>query len=106
MATTSTVGNRLLTSWLCPSTDQLKKSNRGFSFLNDEPLDMRMSSTGITAAEILNSWDEHAIELILRGFGDEKSRGDCRKEKNQPLRHLICPCQSCGKERGQDSPRH
>ena len=33
---------------------------------------MRMSDEGITAADILNSWDEHAIELILRGFGEEK----------------------------------
>ncbi len=35
-----------------------------------------MSNTGLTAADILNSWDEHAIELILRGFGEEK---DSRK---------------------------
>jgi len=58
------------------SSDQLSPpaggSGRGFSFLRDEPLDMRMSGTGPTAADILNSWDEHAIELILRGFGEEK----------------------------------
>lgn len=54
------------------SSDQLEQTGRGFSFLRDEPLDMRMSKQGITAANILNSWDEHAIELILRGFGEEK----------------------------------
>src|SRR3989338_8636775 len=60
------------------STDQFEESDlpaqigRGFSFLRDEPLDMRMSREGPTAAYILNSWDEHAIELILRGFGEEK----------------------------------
>ena len=53
------------------SSDQLE-SGRGFSFQRDEPLDMRMSGKGPTAADILNSWDEHAIELILRGFGEEK----------------------------------
>lgn len=53
------------------SSDQLL-SGRGFSFLHDEPLDMRMSQKGITAADILNSWDESAIELILRGFGEER----------------------------------
>ncbi|MDP3763239.1 MAG: 16S rRNA (cytosine(1402)-N(4))-methyltransferase RsmH [bacterium] len=55
------------------SSDQLEESGRGFSFLKDEPLDMRMSQEGITAADILNSWDEYAIELVLRGFGEEKS---------------------------------
>jgi 16S rRNA (cytosine1402-N4)-methyltransferase len=54
------------------SSDQLESSGRGLSFQKDEPLDMRLSGRGITAAEILNSWDEHAIELILRGFGGEK----------------------------------
>ncbi|MDP3875336.1 MAG: 16S rRNA (cytosine(1402)-N(4))-methyltransferase RsmH [bacterium] len=54
------------------STDQLENSGKGFSFLKNEPLDMRMSNEDIRAADILNSWDEHAIELILRGFGEEK----------------------------------
>ena len=54
------------------STDQLEDSGRGFSFQKDEPLDMRMSGAGPTAADILNSWDEHAIELVLRGFGEER----------------------------------
>ncbi|MEK9171952.1 MAG: 16S rRNA (cytosine(1402)-N(4))-methyltransferase RsmH [Patescibacteria group bacterium] len=55
------------------STNQLESSGRGFSFLKNEPLDMRISGQGLTAADILNSWDEHAIELILRGFGEEKN---------------------------------
>jgi len=54
------------------SSDQLEISGRGFSFLKEEPLDMRMSNKGITAKDILNSWDKHAIELILRGFGEER----------------------------------
>lgn len=54
------------------SSDQLEELERGFSFQKDEPLDMRMSRKGITAADILNFWDESALELILRGFGEEK----------------------------------
>ncbi|MEX2013543.1 MAG: 16S rRNA (cytosine(1402)-N(4))-methyltransferase RsmH [Parcubacteria group bacterium] len=54
------------------SSDQLESSGRGFSFLKDEPLDMRMSGKGLTAADILNSWREPAIELVLRGFGEER----------------------------------
>lgn len=52
------------------SSDQL--TGKGMSFMMDEPLDMRLSGVGFTAAQILNSWDEPAIELILRGFGEEK----------------------------------
>lgn len=66
------------------SSDQLDDSGKGFSFQRDEPLDMRMSNTGITAAEILNSWDEHAIELILRGFGEERYS---RKIASEIVRH-------------------
>lgn len=54
---------------LNPPSDEI---SRGFSFQRNEPLDMRMSGVGWTAADILNSWDEHAIELILRGFGEER----------------------------------
>src|SRR5690606_25587342 len=54
------------------SSDQLEGNGRGLPFLRDEPLDMRLSRTGFTAADILNSWDESAIELILKGFGEEK----------------------------------
>ena len=54
------------------SSDQLGGGVPGLSFQRDEPLDMRMSGVGITAADILNSWDESALELILRGFGEEK----------------------------------
>src|SRR3989344_119142 len=54
------------------SSDQLEGGVPGLSFQRDEPLDMRLSRQGSTAADILNSWDEHAIELILRGFGEER----------------------------------
>jgi len=54
------------------SSDQLEDSGRGFSFKKEEPLDMRMSGEGLSAAEILNSWSERAIALILKGFGEER----------------------------------
>lgn len=53
------------------SSDQLA-SVPGLSFMREEPLDMRLSGIGFTAKEVLNSWDESAIELILKGFGEEK----------------------------------
>lgn len=54
------------------SSNQLEESGRGFSFQKEEPLDMRMSETGPTAADILNNFSESALELILRGFGEER----------------------------------
>ncbi len=56
------------------SSDQLDALGRGFSFQRDEPLDMTMSNVGeeFNARTILNTFDEDALELILRGFGEEK----------------------------------
>ncbi|MFH1472988.1 MAG: 16S rRNA (cytosine(1402)-N(4))-methyltransferase RsmH [bacterium] len=54
------------------SSDQLEETGKGFSFQRDEPLDMRMSEEGITAADILNTFSEDVLELILRGFGEER----------------------------------
>ena len=61
------------------SSEQLEDPERGLSFQTDGPLDMRLErasrigeAKGLTAADILNSWDESAIELILRGFGEER----------------------------------
>lgn len=50
-------------------------SGRGFSFLRDEPLDMRYGAeprSGFTAAEVLNSWSEKAIADALFGYGEER----------------------------------
>ena len=40
---------------------------------------MRFSREGPTAADILNSYDEHAIELIIRGFGEERNSKNIAK---------------------------
>jgi len=51
----------------------LDASGKGFSYLKDEPLDMRFDSeSDLTAAEIINTWDIKKIEKILREFGEEK----------------------------------
>jgi 16S rRNA (cytosine1402-N4)-methyltransferase len=53
------------------SSMQLDRADRGFSFSADGPLDMRMSRSGMTAAEFLNSADESEIVRILRDYGEE-----------------------------------
>ena len=53
------------------SSMQLDRAERGFSFQGDGPLDMRMSKSGLTAAEFLNSADEADIARVLRDYGEE-----------------------------------
>jgi 16S rRNA (cytosine1402-N4)-methyltransferase len=53
------------------SSMQLDRAERGFSFQSDGPLDMRMSQSGLTAAEFLNSAEEAEIARVLRDFGEE-----------------------------------
>ena len=53
------------------SSMQIDRAERGFSFQADGPLDMRMSKSGLTAAEFLNSADEAEIARVLRDFGEE-----------------------------------
>ncbi len=53
------------------SSMQLDQADRGFSFQNDGPLDMRMSREGITAAEWLNEADESEISDVLDRYGEE-----------------------------------
>jgi 16S rRNA (cytosine1402-N4)-methyltransferase len=50
---------------------QIDRADRGFSFQADGPLDMRMSKSGLTAAEFLNQADEAEIARVLREYGEE-----------------------------------
>jgi len=55
------------------SSMQLDRTERGFSYAQDAPLDMRMDPTSaLTAAEIVNSYDESALTDILRRYGEER----------------------------------
>ena len=55
------------------SSMQLDQGNRGFSYSHDAPLDMRMDqSRGITAYDIVNSYEPGEIVRILRVYGEEK----------------------------------
>jgi 16S rRNA (cytosine1402-N4)-methyltransferase len=56
------------------SSMQVDDAGRGFAFMQDGPLDMRFdpSSGGITAAEIVNTWDADALADILFEYGEER----------------------------------
>jgi len=55
------------------SSPQLDTAERGFSYHEDAPLDMRMDrSQGMTAADLLNTADERELTAIIRDYGEEK----------------------------------
>ncbi|MDX6767694.1 MAG: 16S rRNA (cytosine(1402)-N(4))-methyltransferase RsmH [Candidatus Methylacidiphilales bacterium] len=75
------------------SSPQLDEAERGFSFLHDGPLDMRMDPTrGDTAADRVNQLDEQTLARLLFEYGDEpQARGIARaivrrREKSPFLR--------------------
>jgi 16S rRNA (cytosine1402-N4)-methyltransferase len=55
------------------SSLQLDDERRGFSFRSDGPLDMRMNpDASLTAAEIVNTWDERELARIIYQYGEER----------------------------------
>ncbi len=73
------------------SSMQLDRPDRGFSFLRDGPLDMRMGRDGPSAADIVNSADEAALADILFHYGEERAarriaRAILRERAAAPIR--------------------
>lgn len=74
------------------SSMQLDLPERGFAYSQDAPLDMRMDVSGdLTAAEIVNTWDERDIAQVLRDYSGEKfarplARAMVRRRAVAPLR--------------------
>lgn len=54
------------------SSYQLDNSERGFSYHNDAPLDMRMSKEGTSARDIVNEYSKEQLTKILYEYGEEK----------------------------------
>ena len=57
------------------SSMQLDEAERGFSFMRDGPLDMRMAGEGESAADIVNGWDHGPLAHILKLYGEERQSG-------------------------------
>ena len=73
------------------SSPQLDDAGRGFSFLDDGPLDMRMDpGAGESAAQWLAGADEQAITAVLRDYGEERfakrmARAVVQRREQQPF---------------------
>ncbi len=57
------------------SSMQIDVASRGFSFRADAPLDMRMSASGVTAAEFIQNASATELACVLREYGDVKKAG-------------------------------
>ena len=77
------------------SSDQLENSERGFSFRKEEPLIMTFSSEpdseGVTAYDIVNTWDEDVLQSIVSGYGEERysrriSKAIVEERANHPIK--------------------
>ena len=77
------------------SSPQLDETERGFSYMADAPLDMRMDeSEPVTARDIVNSWPEERIKRILYDFGEERyapriAAAIVRERSKQPIETTL-----------------
>ena len=77
------------------SSPQLDDSARGFSYMNDAPLDMRMDrSEGMTAADVVNTWSQEELRRILSQYGEERYAGPIaaaivRRRQQKPIETTL-----------------
>ncbi len=72
------------------SSMQLDEAGRGFSFLHDGPLDMRMEQAGVSAADVVNAMPEAQLKRVIAVLGEERRahaivRAIARRRAEQPF---------------------
>ena len=77
------------------SSPQLDEPARGFSYMHDAPLDMRMdTSAPLTAREVVNTWGEEELRRILYDYGEERyapriARAIVRRREQRPIETTL-----------------
>lgn len=76
------------------SSMQLDQADRGFSFMHDGPLDMRMGDTGPTAADLVNTAEPDELARIIFVYGEEResrriARAIARRREEQPFTRTL-----------------
>ena len=77
------------------SSPQLDDGSRGFSYMADAPLDMRMDhSEALTAAAVVNTWSYEELKRILYEYGEERyapqiASAICKRREQAPVRTTL-----------------
>jgi len=77
------------------SSPQLDDAQRGFSYMNDAPLDMRMNSEdALTAYTVVNTWSQDELKRILFDYGEERyapriAGTICRYREEKPIETTL-----------------
>jgi 16S rRNA (cytosine1402-N4)-methyltransferase len=76
------------------SSMQLDQAERGFSFMRDGPLDMRMADEGQTAADIVNTYEHGPLAHLIKLYGEERQSGRIatailRRRQSQPFTRTL-----------------
>jgi len=76
------------------SSMQIDQAERGFSFMQDGPLDMRMGDTGPTAADLVNTAEQDELARIIFVYGEEResrriARAIVRRREDQPFTRTL-----------------
>lgn len=77
------------------SSPQLDDGSRGFSYMLDAPLDMRMDgSAALSAAEVVNSWPQEELKRILFDYGEERyapriAAAICSRRAERPIASTL-----------------
>ena len=77
------------------SSYQLDAMERGFSYMNDAPLDMRMDrSQSFTAGDVVNGYSQEELKRILWDYGEERYSGRiaaaiCRRREEKPIQSTV-----------------
>lgn len=77
------------------SSPQLDDGQRGFSYMVDAPLDMRMNSQDALSADaVVNTWSQEELRRILYAYGEERyapqiAAAICRRREERPIRTTL-----------------
>ena len=77
------------------SSPQLDDGTRGFSYMADAPLDMRMNSEdALTAYTVVNTWTQEELKRILFDYGEERyapriASAICRRREEKPIQTTL-----------------